>query len=221
VFVRHRETGKVLSGPAALWTVFLVSLGALPAVAFMDRSLMSLIRAWHWPSFLHLMQLLTWLGYGAIDIGVLLTIALVGWWEDNGDVRTQGLWGAGTVAAAGVMDQVVKNVACRARPSAPGAGLFFAKFPCFPASYAYASFPSGHATTAFAAAVVLAFLYPRQTRAFLGLAVLVGLSRVVLGAHFPSDVLAGATLGTGFALAAARLVPVIRPIEPAGPVASP
>jgi membrane-associated phospholipid phosphatase len=217
----HRpEIREGLPSPAPLWIAVLVGVGALPAVALMDRSLMSFIQAWPWPPFLHLMQLLTWLGYGAIDIGALLTIALVGWWGDRADVRTQGLWGAGTVAAAGLMDQIVKNVACRARPSAPQAGLFFAKFPCFQTSYAYASFPSGHATTAFAAAVILAFLYPRGACVFVGLAVLVGLSRVALGAHFPSDVLAGATLGSGFALAATRFVPGIRRLDPAAPLAS-
>jgi undecaprenyl-diphosphatase len=95
----------------------------------------------------------------------------------------------------------VKNVVCRARPTAPGAGIFFAHFPCFPAPYAYASFPSGHATTAFAAAVLLALWYPRWAPIFAGLAALVGLSRIVLGSHFPSDVLAGALLGSLIALA--------------------
>jgi undecaprenyl-diphosphatase len=125
------------------------------------------------------------------------------------------------VAASGVLDQIVKNVACRARPSAPGAGLFFAKFPCFPATYVYASFPSGHAATAFATAVVLAFVYPRQTGVFLGLAVLVGLSRILLGAHFPSDVLAGALLGSGVALAVHATVPAVRGTHRAAPVGSP
>jgi undecaprenyl-diphosphatase len=176
----------------------------------MDRNLMVLIQAWQWPLLLHLMHFLTWLGYGAVDIGVLLAIALVGWWEGKAGIRTRGLWGAGTVAASGVLDQLVKNVACRARPSAAGAGLFFAKFPCFPASYAYASFPSGHATTAFATAVVLAAWYPRQAVGFVGLAALVGLSRILLGAHFPSDVLAGALLGSGVALAVYQHVPAVR-----------
>jgi len=218
---RSQGRKEGLPGAAVLWAGVLVGLGGLPAVVFLDRNLMLLIQAWQWPPFLHLMQLLTWLGYGAIDIGALLTIALVGWWNGKADVRTRGLWGAGTVAASGVLDQIVKNVACRARPSAPGAGLFFAKFPCFPATYVYASFPSGHAATAFATAVVLAFVYPRQTGVFLGLAVLVGLSRILLGAHFPSDVLAGALLGSGVALAVHATVPAVRGTHRAAPVGSP
>jgi undecaprenyl-diphosphatase len=120
------------------------------------------------------------------------------------------LWAAGAVAAAGVLAQVVKNLACRARPTALDAGAFFAAFPCFPAGYATASFPSGHATTAFAAAVLLSLRYPRGAVVFFGLAVLVGLSRVVLGSHFPSDVVAGAVLGSLTALGAHGLLPAQR-----------
>jgi undecaprenyl-diphosphatase len=64
------------------------------------------------------------------------------------------------------------------------------------------SFPSGHAQTAFAAAVYLALLFPRGAAAFLALAALVGLSRVALGVHYPSDVIAGAALGSALSIAA-------------------
>ena len=210
----HRgKIGSRIPRPTLMWILLLVGLGVLPAVTLVDRDAMIYIRGWQWPILLSFMQLFTWLGYGAIDIGFLLAIALAGWWQGKTDVRTHGLWGAGAVAAAGVMDQVVKHVACRARPSAPEAGVFFAQFPCFPGRYAYASFPSGHATTAFAAAIVLAFMYPRQAGVFTGAAVVVGLSRVLLGAHFPSDVLAGAILGSGVALAVYRYVPAIQRTE--------
>ena len=179
----------------------LAGLAVLPALILADRSLMMAVQAWRWPALVEAMQVLTWLGYGMVDIAVPLGLALLGWWRGDAGLRVRGFWGAGTVALAGVVDQVLKNISCRARPSAPGAGTFFASFPCFPAPYAYASFPSGHATTAFATAVVLGLWFPRGASVFMGLAVLVGLSRVVLGAHFPSDVLAGALVGGGVALA--------------------
>ena len=72
------------------------------------------------------------------------------------------------------------------------------------------SFPSGHATTAFAAAAAVGVLHPRLRWPLLALAAVVGFSRVYLGVHWGLDVLAGATLGTaigvGCALLARRLV---------------
>ncbi len=61
------------------------------------------------------------------------------------------------------------------------------------------SFPSGHATGAFALATVFSHRYPKITvPAFLA-ATAVGLSRIYLGRHYPSDVLAGALIGFGSA----------------------
>ena len=57
------------------------------------------------------------------------------------------------------------------------------------------SFPSGHATSAFMAAFILSSCFKRWILFFF-LAVVVGLSRVYLGVHYPADVLAGAVLGT-------------------------
>ena len=58
-----------------------------------------------------------------------------------------------------------------------------------------ASFPSGHATTAAAAAIALALIAPRWRVVALAIALLVGASRVLLGVHFIADVLAGFLLG--------------------------
>lgn len=57
------------------------------------------------------------------------------------------------------------------------------------------SFPSGHATTAFAGATVLALALPRAALPACALAVAVAYSRVYLGVHYPGDVLAGAGIG--------------------------
>ena len=57
------------------------------------------------------------------------------------------------------------------------------------------SFPSGHTATAVAFALVLSWLYPRGRVYFCVLASLVALQRVISGAHYCSDVLAGAAVG--------------------------
>jgi membrane-associated phospholipid phosphatase len=202
-------TGDV-SIPGGWRLSVLIGLIVLPGLVVADRGLMTTIQTWRFPPLVDLMRVLTWLGYGAVDVGVFLTLALWGWWRGDRGLGLRGLTGAATVAGAGLLDQLMKNVACRARPTAPGAGAFFANFPCFPAPYATASFPSGHATTAFATAAMLALWYPRSTGVCVGLAALVGLSRIVLGSHFPSDVLAGALLGSVVALAVYAYVPAAR-----------
>ncbi len=64
----------------------------------------------------------------------------------------------------------------------------------------YASLPSGHATTAFAVAVAIGALWPRTRVVMWTYALLIAVSRVVLTAHYPSDVLAGALVGAFGAL---------------------
>lgn len=59
------------------------------------------------------------------------------------------------------------------------------------------SFPSGHASTAFALATVLASKYKDYKIPLYGYATIVGFSRVYCGHHYPSDVLVGSLLGYG------------------------
>jgi membrane-associated phospholipid phosphatase len=63
------------------------------------------------------------------------------------------------------------------------------------------SFPSAHAATAVGLAAGLAWLYPRGRWLFFAFALLTGCQRIQTGAHFLSDVLAGAALGSLVALA--------------------
>jgi len=59
------------------------------------------------------------------------------------------------------------------------------------------SFPSGHTMTAFAVATPLLLFYPTLTIGLLFCALSIAASRILLGMHFLSDVLAGALIGTG------------------------
>jgi undecaprenyl-diphosphatase len=61
------------------------------------------------------------------------------------------------------------------------------------------SFPSGHTLHAVAFALLLSSFYPALAPLLWGYAGLVGVSRIVLGLHYPSDVIVGALLGAGTA----------------------
>jgi undecaprenyl-diphosphatase len=61
--------------------------------------------------------------------------------------------------------------------------------------WTFQSFPSGHATTAFALAAVLGFVAPRWFYPALAFAAAIGVSRVAVGAHYTTDVVGGAILG--------------------------
>ena len=103
------------------------------------------------------------------------------------------------VAGSGILASLVKNLFGRARPEhLLGDGVFQIHQAVFASKWA--AFPSGHATTAGASAVALALLFPRWRGAILAAGATIALTRVVLGAHFPSDVTAGFALGASSTL---------------------
>jgi membrane-associated phospholipid phosphatase len=98
------------------------------------------------------------------------------------------------IAVPGLFVTIVKRMIGRARPGVGGT-LDPTLFIPFEGHAAYAGTPSGHVTTAFAVLVAFGTLWPRARTALLIYALLIALSRVVVIAHYPSDVFAGAVVG--------------------------
>ncbi len=71
------------------------------------------------------------------------------------------------------------------------------------------SFPSGHTAAAFLFATLVAYFYPAFALPCYLWASLIGSSRVLLGVHYPSDIAAGALLGTGAALVGLFVYPTL------------
>ena len=104
-----------------------------------------------------------------------------------------------SVAGSGFVASLSKNMIGRMRPSTvPDPNVLEFSVMAFRAGWA--SFPSGHATTAAACAVALAICAPRLSWAWLSIGLVAALSRALLGVHWLSDCLAGLALGTGFCL---------------------
>jgi undecaprenyl-diphosphatase len=121
----------------------------------------------------------------------------------HGPARTRwAVLGAALAMAVSVaLFMAVKNLIGRPRPFES-----WRELPCLLAPPDRFSFPSGHTMTAVAACVNYAALLPGSELFFLPVAVLIGVSRVFLGCHYPTDVLAGALLGGGIGFGSARLV---------------
>lgn len=108
-----------------------------------------------------------------------------------------------TLATSGLLPQAIKLFVGRGRPKfLETDGPFLFKAFTFNASYA--SFPSGHATTMFAMAVAFGYLLPRWRAPLFLLAAVIALSRVIVRAHYPTDIFAGACLGAAAAYLTAR-----------------
>lgn len=97
-------------------------------------------------------------------------------------------WSA--VAGSWVLAEATKYLFDRARPHDSDLGI--APLVKTPSS---SSFPSGHSATAAAGAISLSVTYPFLTPAFALGGLIVIFSRVYLGVHYPSDVVAGAAIG--------------------------
>jgi membrane-associated phospholipid phosphatase len=99
------------------------------------------------------------------------------------------------VGLPGLVSNLLKNLIGRARPKLMDTAGTFDFHPLINTSV-YESFPSGHSTTAMAFCFVISFLSPRAFPFMLIFSGAIVLSRVVVGAHYPTDALCGAAVGT-------------------------
>ncbi len=99
-----------------------------------------------------------------------------------------------------LVGEILKGIVGRGRPFVGGEADVF-KFSHFAWSEAYASFPSGHATTSVALAFAVSAVWPRLRFAMVGYVIVIIATRLLLLAHHPSDVVGGALTGVIGAMA--------------------
>ena len=164
----------------------------LQFIAVGDHKLMRKVNRWPAPKWIRLWAIAaTRAGDGWLWYLVGLAVILLG-----GRESVTAIAAAGSAALVGVaLFIATKKVSGRRRPCEIEPHCWAHLLP--PDQF---SFPSGHTITAFAVAITLSEFYPALWGALLFCAISIAISRILLGMHFLSDVLAGALLGTALAL---------------------
>lgn len=132
--------------------------------------------------------------YGIATVGDLIWAPLVFWlyvFRKDGNESTSALLLAVAMVTAMAMTEILKTAFNLPRPfQVSSLGLSpRGEVPTNP------GLPSGHTTNAFTLATVMWSRYPVWRVPFVALAIATGTSMIILGLHFPSDVIAGAFLG--------------------------
>ncbi|MEO7038415.1 MAG: phosphatase PAP2 family protein [Gemmatimonadaceae bacterium] len=137
--------------------------------------------------------------FGYLPFWLLAAIALAlhdrqgrEWWRRGALLAT-------APTAAGIVGELLKIIVRRMRPPAIGHAYDFRAWSDHPFSSRGLGFPSSHAVVAFAAAAILARMFPRAKWVFYFAAVGCAVSRLLAHAHYLSDVVAGALIGIAVA----------------------
>src|ERR1700761_5379182 len=161
-------------------------------IAVGDHKLMRKVNKWPAPKWVRFSAIVAtragdgWLWY---LVGLLVLVF-------GGDSRFTATASAGSAAVVGIgIFILVKKLSGRKRPCEIEPHCWATLLP--PDQF---SFPSGHTITAFAVALGLGEFYPALLGILLFCALVIAASRILLGMHFLSDVLAGAALGAGLAV---------------------
>ncbi len=152
-----------------------------------DHRLMRRVNRWPAPRWFRIWMIMsTRLGDGYLWYGLAIMLLAFG-----GPQRLSAVGAAGSAALLGVLIfKALKRLSHRKRPCQFEPHCWSKVLP--PDKF---SFPSGHTMTAFSIALVLSYFYPTLEGTLFFLALSIGFSRIVLGMHFLSDVLAGMILG--------------------------
>ncbi|MBK8277614.1 MAG: phosphatase PAP2 family protein [Nitrospira sp.] len=142
-----------------------------------------------------------WVGQGWRLVFLSLFLLAIAWAFEKPSIKSVAIQTLIAHGIAALLANVLKHLIGRPRPKFVHSGDWEMSFSL---ASGLDSFPSGHSTASFAVATVLAKRFPVVSPLCLGIALFVGISRVLRGSHFPTDVMGGAIIGIlcGFVAAA-------------------
>ena len=161
-------------------------------------------------AFVNVFEVITDLANSAIWYTVALVGILLAWRQRKLDASPEAhtlytqrlraaLYVIASMVASGLLINLIKVIVGRSRPKLlVNEGI--ADYTPFDRWYDDCSFPSGHSQSIWAAMIALAYIFPRWRVPLLLFAVVVSSSRVIVGAHYASDVIAGAFFAFAVAL---------------------
>lgn len=145
----------------------------------------------------------TTIGVNTSMVLMLLLVGVLLWKGDRKYFWKDFLLLCAILIVGGIMVSLLKDSIDRMRPPA----VLGSQVRLFHENFHRGSFPSGHTQIAIAVAVFLLMKVPRFWWVYVPLALLMALSRVYIGVHFPSDVLAGGIIGGLVAWIMTKLIP--------------
>jgi membrane-associated phospholipid phosphatase len=181
--------------------VFVFFLAAIAVAAMFDLRVSAWVHAHDLKNAMHRARwpvIAKWpghFGYCTLPVAIIVGLMTGYRWRGASLVLLSGIF-------AGLLYTIAKWCAGRTRPF-PSKGLIETPFTFHPFARGISglwtaenqAFPSGHTCLAFSTAAALAMMFPRGRVVFFAVASLTGFERVLEGAHYPSDVVAGAGLG--------------------------
>jgi membrane-associated phospholipid phosphatase len=215
---RRKIAGGPLPGAQPVWTPAMTVIAwtaalLVIALSFVDGDILAFVRGYDTPlrTFMRDWTDLVRSQWYLVPAVLLIIIAgLADWGEPDSGARrvwssiyAQAVFVLVGVGGALLTTNIFKIIFGRARP------VLFDQFghlhlQPFTLAYDYASFPSGHSTTAAALTVILMTWLPRFRWLFLAAGLFMAATRIAAEAHYPSDTVGGFAVGFLFTLALAR-----------------
>jgi membrane-associated phospholipid phosphatase len=200
----NKDHSRLLMG--RVWaSLILVLLLCLACMVYIDRQVLLLVHnelPVRWQIFFNK---ITQLGEGYIWLTGSAVAAVGGYLlqrqgktselqQLGNSLYNKGLFVFLSIIFSGVLLNIIKTMIGRLRPRFFLADATYG-FQPFNFDFGMNSFPSGHSQTIWALMTALSLLYPRFTIPFVSFATLVAASRVLVAAHYVSDVMMGSYLG--------------------------